>query len=52
MGSIVYEQIFQNNNWPFAAAVSFILMAVTLAAFLLTRRLAGQEYLAHQQAFG
>ncbi len=52
IGSVVYEQIFQNNNWPFAAAVSFILMAITLAAFLITRRLAGQEYLTRQQAFG
>jgi putative spermidine/putrescine transport system permease protein len=31
MGPLVYDQFSQLNNWPFGAAVSFILMATTLA---------------------
>jgi putative spermidine/putrescine transport system permease protein len=41
MGPLVYGQFVQQNNWPFGAAISFILMAstvlLTLAANRLTR---------------
>ncbi len=30
MGPLVYSQFAQQNNWPFGAAISFILMAATL----------------------
>jgi putative spermidine/putrescine transport system permease protein len=30
MGPLVYDQFNQTNNWPFGAAVSFVLMASTL----------------------
>jgi putative spermidine/putrescine transport system permease protein len=35
MGPLVYEQFSQANNWPFGAAVSFVLMAATLSLTLL-----------------
>ena len=35
MGPLVYGQFSQSNNWPFGAAVSFILMAATLGLTLL-----------------
>jgi len=31
MGPLVYGQFSQSNNWPFGAAVSFVLMAATLS---------------------
>jgi putative spermidine/putrescine transport system permease protein len=30
MGPLVYNQFVQQNNWPFGAAVSFVLMAATI----------------------
>jgi putative spermidine/putrescine transport system permease protein len=46
MGPLVYDQFSQSNNWPFGAAVSFVLMATTLgltfaAHTALRRRSAG-----------
>ena len=43
MGPLVFNQFIQQNNWPFGAAISFILMAATLvltiiAAILLQAR--------------
>ena len=35
MGPLVYDQFSQSNNWPFGAAVSFVLMAATLGLTLL-----------------
>jgi putative spermidine/putrescine transport system permease protein len=35
MGPLVYDQFSQANNWPFGAAVSFVLMAATLGLTLL-----------------
>jgi putative spermidine/putrescine transport system permease protein len=35
MGPLVYDQFSQSNNWPFGAAVSFVLMAATLCLTLL-----------------
>ncbi len=42
MGPLVYNQFAQQNNWPFGAAISFILMTATLlltaAANMLVQR--------------
>ncbi|MCQ4158596.1 ABC transporter permease [Roseomonas sp. GC11] len=42
MGPLVYGQVIEQNNWPFGAAVAFILMTatlvLTLASSLLVRR--------------
>jgi putative spermidine/putrescine transport system permease protein len=42
MGPLVYNQFAQQNNWPFGAAISFVLMAATLiltaAANVLVQR--------------
>ncbi|MFI5015704.1 MAG: ABC transporter permease [Hyphomicrobiales bacterium] len=35
MGPLVYDQFSQSNNWPFGAAVSFVLMAATLCLTFL-----------------
>jgi putative spermidine/putrescine transport system permease protein len=35
LGSLVEQQIFANNDWPFAAAIATVLIAVTLTANLL-----------------
>jgi len=35
MGPLVYDQFSQSNNWPFGAAVSFVLMATTLGLTFL-----------------
>jgi putative spermidine/putrescine transport system permease protein len=35
MGPLVYGQFSQSNNWPFGAAISFVLMAATLVLTLL-----------------
>jgi len=35
MGPLVYDQFSQSNNWPFGAAVSFVLMAATLSLTFL-----------------
>ena len=42
MGPVVYNQLRSQNNWPFGAALSFVLMAATLvltaAANILVQR--------------
>ena len=48
MAPAVYTQISQANNWPFGAALAFVLMATTLvltllSTWLLTRRAAVAE---------
>jgi putative spermidine/putrescine transport system permease protein len=35
MGPLVYDQFSQSNNWPFGAAVSFVLMTTTLSLTFL-----------------
>jgi len=43
MGPLVYDQFSQSNNWPFGAAVSFVLMAATLSlTFLANLGLSGR----------
>ena len=39
MGPLVYGQFVQQNNWPFGAAISFILMASTILLTLAANRL-------------
>jgi putative spermidine/putrescine transport system permease protein len=39
MGPLVYGQFVQQNNWPFGAAISFILMASTIALTLAANRM-------------
>jgi putative spermidine/putrescine transport system permease protein len=39
MGPLVYGQFIQQNNWPFGAAVSFILMASTIALTIIANRM-------------
>jgi putative spermidine/putrescine transport system permease protein len=34
MGPLVYNQFVQQNNWPFGAAIAFILMTATLVLTL------------------
>lgn len=45
LGSTIYQQIVQTVNWPFAAALSFILVTVTLSVYLLANRLMRQNFL-------
>ncbi len=45
LGTLIYQQIFQSVNWPFAAALSFVLMAVTLTVYLVANRLLRQRHL-------
>ncbi|MGL5116463.1 MAG: ABC transporter permease [Beijerinckiaceae bacterium] len=39
MGPLVYGQFVQQNNWPFGAAISFILMGLTLILTLIAQRM-------------
>ncbi|MGE3149050.1 MAG: ABC transporter permease [Pseudorhodoplanes sp.] len=39
LGSIVYEQVLVTRNWPFAAAVAFVLLTVTVLSGVLLDRL-------------
>lgn len=39
LGTLVEQQIFTNNDWPFAAAIATVLIAVTLTANLLFLRM-------------
>ena len=43
MGPLVYEQFSQANNWPFGAAVSFVLMAATLSLTFLANLTMGRR---------
>ena len=43
MAPVVYSQ-FQLNNWPFAAALAFILMAATLVLTILASRMTRQSF--------
>jgi putative spermidine/putrescine transport system permease protein len=38
MGPLVYGQFVQQNNWPFGAAISFILMASTIILTIIANR--------------
>ena len=44
MGPLVYNQFAQQNNWPFGAAISFILMAATLVLTATANLLVQRRY--------
>jgi putative spermidine/putrescine transport system permease protein len=44
MGPLVYGQFVQQNNWPFGAAISFILMASTIILTLAANRMTRPRY--------
>ena len=44
MGPLVYNQFIQQNNWPFGAAIAFILMTATLILTLAANLIVQQRY--------
>jgi len=44
MGPLVYNQFVQQNNWPFGAAIAFILMTATLVLTLVANLVVQQRY--------
>lgn len=44
MGPQVYQQIVGNSNWPFGAALAFILMTTTLVLTILSTTLVQRRY--------
>ncbi|HEY8566140.1 MAG TPA: ABC transporter permease [Beijerinckiaceae bacterium] len=44
MGPLVFGQFVQQNNWPFGAAVAFVLMATTLVLTAIANLLVQQRY--------
>jgi putative spermidine/putrescine transport system permease protein len=44
MAPLVYNQFVQQNNWPFGAAIAFILMTATLLLTLIANILVQQRY--------
>lgn len=44
MGPLVYGQFAQQNNWPFGAAISFILMTVTLVLTVTSNLIVQRRY--------
>lgn len=44
MGPLVYTQVAAQNNWPFGAAISFILMATTLGVSALAHLLVSRRH--------
>ncbi len=44
MGPLVYNQFAQQNNWPFGAAISFILMTATLLLTVIANGLVLRRY--------
>jgi putative spermidine/putrescine transport system permease protein len=44
MGPLVYGQFAQQNNWPFGAAISFILMTVTLILTVTSNLIVQRRY--------
>jgi putative spermidine/putrescine transport system permease protein len=47
MGPLVYNQFVQQNNWPFGAAIAFILMTATLVLTLVANLVVQQRYRAN-----
>ena len=44
MGTLVYGQFSQHNNWPFGGAISFILMSATLVLTSVSQMLIARRY--------
>lgn len=45
IGTVIQEQLMKVHNWPFAAALSVILMAMTSAMIILYRKVTGSKEL-------
>jgi putative spermidine/putrescine transport system permease protein len=45
MGPLVYGQFAQQNNWPFGAAISFVLMSATILLTVLANQAVQKRYL-------
>ncbi len=43
MGNLVHDQLLKSRDWPFAAALSVVLLAVTALVMLLYRRAGGKS---------
>lgn len=43
MGNLVHDQLLKSRDWPFAAALSVVLLAVTAVVMLLYRRSGGKS---------
>ena len=50
MGPLVFSQFIQQNNWPFGAAIAFILMAATLVLTLAANLIVQRRYRADAAA--
>jgi putative spermidine/putrescine transport system permease protein len=44
MGPLVYGQFAQQNNWPFGAAISFVLMSATILLTVLANQAVQKRY--------
>jgi putative spermidine/putrescine transport system permease protein len=44
MGPLVYGQFAQSNNWPFGAAISFVLMTATIVLTVLANQAVQRRY--------
>jgi len=44
MAPVVYNEVVNQNNWPFGATVSFVLMAVTLALTVVANLVVARRY--------
>ena len=47
MAPMLYREFAVNNNWPFAAAIAFILMLTTLTLTAVSSLLVQRRYRAH-----
>lgn len=45
MGPLVYGQFAQQNNWPFGAAISFVLMSATIILMFSANHLVQRRYI-------
>ena len=41
MGNVIQEQLMKAHNWPFAAALSVVLLVLTTVIIWLYRKLSG-----------
>ena len=44
MAPAVYDQFVRGTNWPFGAALAFLLLVVTLALTVLGSAVVGRKY--------
>ena len=43
VGNLIRDQLLKSRDWPFGAAISVVLMLVTILIFSLYRRCGGDE---------